>query len=100
MCVCRTSENCKSFVLQDMCNIEIFLSPVRFSWFPNKHTCHIVFYSSHYLAAINHTSGGHCIQVGPLVSEEKMLRVSYRGKPATPPGSHVFEGPNLFKILL
>ena len=27
MCVCRTSENCKSVVLQDKCNIEIFLSP-------------------------------------------------------------------------
>ena len=26
-CVCRTSENCKSLVLQDKCNIEIFLSP-------------------------------------------------------------------------
>ena len=26
-CVCRTSENCKSIVLQDKCNIEIFLSP-------------------------------------------------------------------------
>ena len=25
--VCRTSENCKSLVLQDKCNIEIFLSP-------------------------------------------------------------------------
>ena len=25
-CVCRTSENCKSLVLQDKCNIEIFLS--------------------------------------------------------------------------
>ena len=23
-CVCRSSENCKSFVLQDKCNIEIF----------------------------------------------------------------------------
>ena len=27
VCVCRTSENCKSLVLQDKCNIEIFLSP-------------------------------------------------------------------------
>ena len=27
MCVCRMSENCKSLVLQDKCNIEIFLSP-------------------------------------------------------------------------
>ena len=27
-CVCRTSENCKSLVLQGECNIEIFLSPV------------------------------------------------------------------------
>ena len=27
-CVCRTNENCKSHVLQDKCNIEIFLSPV------------------------------------------------------------------------
>ena len=26
-CVCRTSENCKSLVLQDKCNIEIFVSP-------------------------------------------------------------------------
>ena len=26
-CVCRTSENCKSLVLQDKYNIEIFLSP-------------------------------------------------------------------------
>ena len=26
-CVCRTSENCKSLILQDQCNIEIFLSP-------------------------------------------------------------------------
>ena len=26
-CVCRMSENCKSLVLQDKCNIEIFLSP-------------------------------------------------------------------------
>ena len=26
-CVCRTSENCKSLVLQDKCNIEIFPSP-------------------------------------------------------------------------
>ena len=26
-CVCRTSENCKSLVLQDKDNIEIFLSP-------------------------------------------------------------------------
>ena len=28
-CVCRTSENCKSLVLQGKCNIEIFLSPGR-----------------------------------------------------------------------
>ena len=28
-CVCRTSENCKSLVLQGECNIEIFLSPGR-----------------------------------------------------------------------
>ena len=27
-CVCRTSKNCKSLILQDKCNIEIFLSPV------------------------------------------------------------------------
>ena len=27
-CVCRMSENYKSLVLQDKCNIEIFLSPV------------------------------------------------------------------------
>ena len=27
-CVCRTSENCKSLVLQGKCKIEIFLSPV------------------------------------------------------------------------
>ena len=26
-CVCRTHENCKSLILQDKCNIEIFLSP-------------------------------------------------------------------------
>ena len=26
-CVCRTSENCKSLVLQGKCKIEIFLSP-------------------------------------------------------------------------
>ena len=26
-CVCRTSENCWSLVLQDKCNIEIFLTP-------------------------------------------------------------------------
>ena len=26
-CVCRTSESCKSLVLQGECNIEIFLSP-------------------------------------------------------------------------
>ena len=26
-CVCRTSEICKSLVLQDKCNIEIYLSP-------------------------------------------------------------------------
>ena len=26
-CVCRMSENFKSLVLQDKCNIEIFLSP-------------------------------------------------------------------------
>ena len=26
MCVCRTSENCKSLILQDKCNNEIFLS--------------------------------------------------------------------------
>ena len=26
-CVCRTSEHCKSLVLQDKCNIEMFLSP-------------------------------------------------------------------------
>ena len=29
-CVCRTSENCKSLVLQGECNIEIFLSPDGF----------------------------------------------------------------------
>ena len=28
-CVCRTSENCKSLVLQGECNIEIFLSPEK-----------------------------------------------------------------------
>ena len=28
-CVCRMSENCKSLILQDKCNIEIFLSPER-----------------------------------------------------------------------
>ena len=26
-CVCRMSENCKSLVMQDKCNNEIFLSP-------------------------------------------------------------------------
>ena len=26
-CVCRTSKNCKPFVLQDKCNNEMFLSP-------------------------------------------------------------------------
>ena len=26
-CVCRMSENCKSLILQDKCNIKIFLSP-------------------------------------------------------------------------
>ena len=26
-CVCKTSENCKSLVLQGKCNVEIFLSP-------------------------------------------------------------------------
>ena len=26
-CVCRTNENCKSLILQDKCNIDIFLSP-------------------------------------------------------------------------
>ena len=30
-CVCRTSEDCKSLVLQDKCNIEIFLSPAYWS---------------------------------------------------------------------
>ena len=33
----RTSENCKSLVLQDMCNIEIFLSPVWFNSCPTSH---------------------------------------------------------------
>ena len=28
-CICRTSENCKSLVLQDKCYIEMFLSPER-----------------------------------------------------------------------
>ena len=28
LCICRMSENCKPLVLQDKCNIEIFLSPV------------------------------------------------------------------------
>ena len=31
-CVCRTSENCKSIVLQEKCNIEIFLSPDVSEW--------------------------------------------------------------------
>ena len=35
-CVCRTSENCKSLVLQVKCNIEIFLSPAAFK----ELTCH------------------------------------------------------------
>ena len=30
-CVCRTSENCKPLVLQDKCNIEIFLSSANTS---------------------------------------------------------------------
>ena len=25
-CVCKTSENCEAFFLQDKCNIEIFMS--------------------------------------------------------------------------
>ena len=29
VCVCRTSENCKSLVLQDRGNIEIFLASVK-----------------------------------------------------------------------
>ena len=29
MCVCRTSENFRSLILQDMYNIEIFLSPAH-----------------------------------------------------------------------
>ena len=33
-CVCRTSENCKSLVLQDKCNIEIFLYQIKWK----KHT--------------------------------------------------------------
>ena len=28
-CDCRMSENCKSLVLQDKCNIEIFLAPAE-----------------------------------------------------------------------
>ena len=32
-CVCKTSENCKSVILQDKCNIEIFLSPASKSLF-------------------------------------------------------------------
>ena len=32
-CVCRTSENCKSLVLQGKCKIEIFLSPGNASQF-------------------------------------------------------------------
>ena len=42
-CVCGTSENCKSLVLQGKCNIEIFLSPERvlssthnICYFPNQ----------------------------------------------------------------
>ena len=34
-CVCRTSENCKSLVLQGKCKIEIFLSPEAL-----QHTLH------------------------------------------------------------
>ena len=34
-CVCRTSENCKSLVLQGECNIEIFL-------FPEKCSLHLI----------------------------------------------------------
>ena len=33
-CVCRKSVNCKSLVLQDKCNIEIFLSPAWGHVFP------------------------------------------------------------------
>ena len=29
-CVCRRSEDCKSLILQDKCNIEIFFSPDHF----------------------------------------------------------------------
>ena len=28
---CRTNENCKRLVLQDKCNIEVFLSPVVYT---------------------------------------------------------------------
>ena len=35
-CVCRTSENCKSLVLQGKCKIEIFLSPDVINYFAQK----------------------------------------------------------------
>ena len=39
---CRTSESCKSLILQDKCNIEIFLSPetqIKLSISMNMETC-------------------------------------------------------------
>ena len=36
MLIYRTGENCKSLVLQDKCNIEIFLSPVLVSSVPEQ----------------------------------------------------------------
>ena len=60
--ICRTSENCKSLVLQGECNIKIFLSPacdslvvvvshalpfytnslIKGSFFANRHFCHLL----------------------------------------------------------
>ena len=38
-CVCRTSENCKSLVLQGECNIEIFLSPASLAYLFHTFLC-------------------------------------------------------------
>ena len=49
-CVCRMSENCKSLVLQDKCNIEIFLSHNKVitcnSFLASGDICHITFADS------------------------------------------------------
>ena len=63
-CVCRTSENCKSLVLQDKCNIEIFLSPdppnLKFRNNPeNVHPClHTKDYEQ--ISRLNHFPGYTC----------------------------------------